>query len=41
MYTNIDTNHGLDTIKIWLKLHRQEILAEHDNFPFALIMELL
>jgi hypothetical protein len=41
MYTNIDTNHGLDTIGKWLDLHRMEILAEHDNFPFALIMDLL
>jgi hypothetical protein len=41
MYTNIDTVHGLDTISNWLKLHRQDILAEHSSYPFALIMELL
>jgi hypothetical protein len=39
MYTNIDTHHGLKTINKWLELHQMEILAEHDNFPFALIME--
>jgi hypothetical protein len=41
MYTNIDTDHGLDTIEKWLELHRKDILAEHASFPFALIMELL
>jgi hypothetical protein len=41
MYTNIDTDHGLETIDKWLELHRAEILAEHASFPFGLIMELL
>jgi hypothetical protein len=41
MYTNIDTDHGIETIQKWLDLHRQEILADHASFPFALVMELL
>lgn len=41
MYTNIDTDHGLETIEKWLELHHTEIIAEYPSFPFALIMELL
>jgi hypothetical protein len=41
MYTNIDTEHGLDTIEKWLHLHRHEIAAKHPSFPFNLVLELL
>jgi hypothetical protein len=41
MYTNIDTEHGLETIEKWLDLHRTEILAKHTDFPFKMINDLL
>jgi hypothetical protein len=41
MYTNIDTEHGLQTIQNWLDLHRPEILEKYPSFPFELVMTLL
>jgi hypothetical protein len=42
MYTNIDTEHGIETIGKWLDLHKEEIEARSlFTFPFDLVKELL
>lgn len=43
MYSNIDTDHGLDVLRMWLDLHKNEILALPDctwtPTSFSLVLE--
>jgi hypothetical protein len=39
MYTNIDTEHGLEIIEKWLDLHQTKIKVKYPNFPFQLIKQ--
>jgi hypothetical protein len=36
MYTNLDTTHGIETLKNWLHLHMPELQT---NFPTNMVLE--